>query len=361
MRFWPFFLSRPHGLDEWIERCLLPVLGNHGVVGTSALWTMQDQTAEILKTTAAGTVADYFGRANGTVSGKTYYNQLTVSGTLNPDVTGTYTVGGMQNGKPYWRRGSDNWFVWWRSAGLTDWRLTSELGNGVTTYRWSTYGNPDTSLLNASFNPLGSSTGTATVAGVTESGTYLFVPAGLTPAATGPAIGGEVVRGIGFDGAAGYVARTGGIALSQDFTVSFWINPVSTAGTIAIVAQRAGANTGQFFIFLLASAINVDTPTGGATGRWNTSVGLTTGAWQHIAVTYNGTNRYLYVNGAATGPNGDRTGALNGTAADLFLGRDSSAAQYYLNGSMAATFIAPAALSAGEINMLYRTAKFGEF
>ena len=67
---------------------------------------------------------------NPAITGTTYYNQVSVSGTMNPDATGTYAVGGMYNNLPYYQKGSTEFFIWYDStAGF--WRLvnTPTVGN----------------------------------------------------------------------------------------------------------------------------------------------------------------------------------------------------------------------------------------
>jgi hypothetical protein len=51
---------------------------------------------------------------------------LYVTGTLSPDVTGTYPFGGFYNGQPYFER-SAGWFIW-RHIGDAAWVLSESLG-----------------------------------------------------------------------------------------------------------------------------------------------------------------------------------------------------------------------------------------
>lgn len=107
---------------------------------------------------------------------------LEVTGTLTPNVTGTYIPIGMYGVHPCWKLDSGNWWIWFNvSSGW--WWITSELGT-LTTYRWYRNG-----YVNGAFTASGSSNGLATSTWTYESSlarittppsNYASPPTGLT-------------------------------------------------------------------------------------------------------------------------------------------------------------------------------------
>jgi hypothetical protein len=85
--------------------------------------------------------------------------RLTVSGTLVPDATtaDTGVAAGIHNEEPYWSWTNDaeTWYLWW---GGTGWNIGNALGGA--TLVWI---RPDVNIVGEYF-PIGSTTGTATVA-----------------------------------------------------------------------------------------------------------------------------------------------------------------------------------------------------
>jgi len=120
--------------------------------------------------TPGGTCASY-GVSSTEIPGL-YYKQVTVSGTLTPDATGTYTYDGLHNGKPYYRRGSDAYFIWYYGDDTNGWMISSALGS-VAVPRWK---NSRASIAEASYAPYSTTTGTATVANVVASGLCEVTP-----------------------------------------------------------------------------------------------------------------------------------------------------------------------------------------
>ena len=85
---------------------------------------------------------------------------LTVTGTLDPDITGSYTVGGTYNGKHYYQNADASRFIWGVFVGEVGyWRISSILGL-FDSADWS---RTDASVV-GEFSPAGTATGIATVA-----------------------------------------------------------------------------------------------------------------------------------------------------------------------------------------------------
>jgi hypothetical protein len=153
--------------------------------GAGGAWTLQDNltaSGNILHTagtlSAGGKNITTTGSGNLTISdgalitasglvSTVYYNQVTVTGTLTPDVTGTYTYVGSYRGVPYWKHNTLNYWVRSSSAETTFVVVDSAPGVGAS-LAWS---GPANYVLIGSYTPsYGAPAGTATVANVTASG-----------------------------------------------------------------------------------------------------------------------------------------------------------------------------------------------
>lgn len=90
---------------------------------------------------------------------------LIVSGTLTPDSTGDYFEAGTHNGKPYYKRDDDAWFIWWRPWGLplrSVWLISIGLDDTTGPFWGNTVDPPDPPSGN--YDPYNGAVGTATVA-----------------------------------------------------------------------------------------------------------------------------------------------------------------------------------------------------
>ena len=83
---------------------------------------------------------------------------LTVTGTLDPDITGSYTVAGTYNGKNYYVNTDASRHIWWDSHD-SQWAITVALGQYVVDIWYR----EDASVV-GEFTPAGTATGIATVA-----------------------------------------------------------------------------------------------------------------------------------------------------------------------------------------------------
>jgi hypothetical protein len=57
--------------------------------------------------------------------------EIQITGTLDPDAVGVYAEAGIYNGKPYYRRGGDAWYVWSIDDGGWETWLSTALGSGA--------------------------------------------------------------------------------------------------------------------------------------------------------------------------------------------------------------------------------------
>jgi len=80
-----------------------------------------------------------------------------VTGTLSPDVTGTYSPIGKYNGKPYYEIAATGWLIWW--DGSANWKISTVPGTEGADF-W-TRNDP---AIEGVYTPGGTATGDATVA-----------------------------------------------------------------------------------------------------------------------------------------------------------------------------------------------------
>lgn len=88
-------------------------------------------------------------------------SQMRITGTLSPDATGIYTEAGTYGGSPYFRRGTDSWYLWRHYTSDGYWRITEAVGTSTAgVARWA---NSSTDPV-GTYSPGSPATGTATVA-----------------------------------------------------------------------------------------------------------------------------------------------------------------------------------------------------
>ena len=137
---------------------------------------------------------------------------------------------------------------------------------------------------------------------------------------------------------------------NNDCSINVWINPDTTAGT-TIIYDEHDSGGGGFIIRLSAGFINIwhdATATSGA-------IGISTGSWQMITITYDGTDYRLYVNGTLDSTSFPVTkNATKNTAANIYIGRYSHAASGYFTGGIdELTVWAGKTLTQAEITTIY--------
>jgi hypothetical protein len=339
-----------------LERYLEVLLADHPV----AIWPLGEVN---------GTVARDVGPngLNGTYSGgTTYYNTVTVSGTLNPDVTGIYTAAGMYNGKPYYTNGT--YFIWNYSVN-SKYYIAPTAPGGALNQPGTWYG-PASLLIDGTYSSAtgGTSTGTATVANDTNSGTYLFIP-GYTLGNAGPVVNGTALGAAGFNGVNGLVNM--GNILDQptnDFSLEIWFKTtsVATGSNNALIMKRTtgtGNDAGYQFC-----APNGTVRFHIADGATNTNLirgsGLNDNAWHHaVGVAIRGTSLSLFIDGAQSGDSmasAFTTDISSAASINLALGALRTANTYHpFSGSLALASIYPTALPAERVRLHYLAAVQG--
>lgn len=135
---------------------------------------------------------------------------------------------------------------------------------------------------------------------------------------------GKIVTAVEWDGSGAYID----VADSADFdvaacTITAWIYPDSFGeggyGRIVYHVDTAGNADGLELLLDTASdtlAFNTYNGAGGSEGDKSNASSIATGAWQHVAVDWDGSNSDFYVDGAAVGTPAHTIGT--GTAAAVF-------------------------------------------
>src|SRR5262249_316266 len=191
----------------------------------------------------------------------------------------------------------------------------------------------------------GSGTTTADASGNGNNGTLVNGPLWTA---------GRVGNSLFFDGIDDNVTvlDSNSLDLSSSFTLSAWVNPVSTFTDFRSIFAK---NYSYYLYASVAGYCGNGSPLGGFSGATNQIVcqpsPLPINTWTHLAVTYNGSALTLYPNGVAVATSAF-SGALSPTTGTLQIG----ASQFgeYFKGLIDEVRIYNTALSATEIQTIYQ-------
>lgn len=135
-----------------------------------------------------------------------------------------------------------------------------------------------------------------------------------------------------------------------NMTISAWINPTALSGTHAVVNRNAP------YLLWVDAGRQMNTGLSNGTWYWHASGAntLELSKWQHIAFTYNGSVRKLYINGVQVG-SGDTqiSGNINSNSTGIAIGYDSCCSRNYFNGSIDDVRIYDEELTSTEIKQLF--------
>jgi hypothetical protein len=150
-----------------------------------------------------------------------------------------------------------------------------------------------------------------------------------------------------FDGAAGYVSTgvSGLPAANASQTISAWVNVTALpASDASIVALNGSSSTVR--LALSPTALGVLRNDGTAL---ISTAPPSTGAWHHVAYTWDGSNNQLYVDGTAVSPT--TTAHDSAAVSSAFIGATGAAAGF-LSGKVDDVRVYSAALSATQVSRL---------
>jgi hypothetical protein len=167
---------------------------------------------------------------------------------------------------------------------------------------------------------LGESSGTTAVDEMGASnGTY---SGGYTLGAAGALVN-DANTAVDLNGTSGRMSAPSvpALDLTSQVSIEAWVNPDSLAGTRWIV------NKGTFYYLYIS---NGTTYFGIHQGGYLfvTTTTVTTGAWQHLVGTYDGSTLVLYRNGVVVAQ-APASGAISSTSTAVFVGAVSAAGSYY--------------------------------
>ncbi len=140
---------------------------------------------------------------------------------------------------------------------------------------------------------------------------------------------------------------------SNQLTLEAWANPTTLSGDTHIVSKiiQAGQHSNPYFAYSL-HVVSGNVPrfwvtTGGVGHTVQSSVGLTSNTWYHIAGTYDGATLNIYVNGQLAG-SASATGNINGYTGPLRLAANGAGGEVW-NGKIDDVRVYSRALSKAEI------------
>ena len=309
------------------------------------------------------------------ISGYKFYNTITVSGTLSPDVADTYNYDGLvENGVRYKSQNTHDlgvngigyWYITQTNISGNYYYVASGFNNGTDPWakRWY-YGTGvgfggQWASIAGSYSATGTATGTLVVSNNTNSGIALFVPSGVVLQSAGTTMNGENVKCGAFNGVNGLISETSWYPANA-FTFSGWVKPLGTGMNYvfgprlnnwpAIFLSTGGGTNRPYFNF------------GSTTARtWVAKDLVSDGKWHHVACTMPGNtvddidNSVFYVDGTALEVYATAKGASIYSRTGVFIGKNDAGPSAF-NGSIAHVLVIPTALTSSEISMLYRTAK----
>jgi chitodextrinase len=189
------------------------------------------------------------------------------------------------------------------------------------------------------YSNIASATTQATVAGLVAAysfnegtGTTVGDSSGLgntgTVANTTWTTSGKFGNALVFNGSSSFVTinDSGSLHLTTGMTLEAWVNPTTVSS-----AWRDVIYKGNDSYYLEGTSDNSSRPAGG--GTWGASpvygtAALTANTWAYLALTYDGANLRLYVNGAQVASQA-RTGNIASSTNPLQIGGDSIYGQYF--------------------------------
>lgn len=320
-------------------------------VGGGDTWPLTQRVAD-----AGMTLKSLTGQYLATVSNTVYYNQVTVSGALSPDATGTYSVVGVVNGYPYYvlNIAGTNWYCsWGLFYGAYRYGLSVKIGGDNSSNYWrgisAGVAPPATNYL-----PVAPATGIATVANVTASGVYRTDLLGVTLGSTGPTLCGEPANAAAFDGSAGHAYSTyAPITLAGAWTLSAWLKAAGNATSGAALSTTRTDSTLTWLGFsnnLTKLLVYLRNAAGTQILNVSSNAVVFDNTWHHVAFRNNNGAAVLYVDGVADTANFNFTPAGTFAPTITTIGAvKSTTVGNYFPGSLAYVSLSPEALGAADI------------
>jgi hypothetical protein len=151
------------------------------------------------------------------------------------------------------------------------------------------------------------------------------------------------------------VADSASLDLTSGMTVSAWVRPTSLSSWRTVVLKEIGGGLAYgLYAHNDSSRPSAWTRIGGAERGLDGTAALALNAWTHIAMTYDGANVRLFINGAQVASRA-QTGAINTSTNPLRIGGNTIWGEYF-NGLIDEVRIYNRALTAAEITTDMNTA-----
>ena len=205
---------------------------------------------------------------------------------------------------------------------------------------------PTDALIHYTFDP-----GSISGATVTNNGTLGTAANGTMQNAT--SVAGQFGNGLSFTGTSSGVRTTGNVAIGNAFTFACWVSTTNANSNFSRIImnnyQTSGylgtnnANPGRFLTIVKNQFIT------------NTTATDTSGAWHHLAMTWDGTAQSFYYDGVLVGIPTNQAGPTTLNTLIGF-GCNSNAYSECWNGKMDEAFVFGRALSVAEIGSLFTNA-----
>jgi hypothetical protein len=168
-------------------------------------------------------------------------------------------------------------------------------------------------------------------------------------------VSGRSGNGLQFDGVNDYVRVGDVLDIYDRITLSVWIKPATVSRDQDIVCKdwqtsymgyEFGINSAGELMFRI-------NPTSSSYAyRTSSGAGITTNTWQHVAVTFDGTNVRFYKNGALITTVAG-SGRLYSSSEVVYVGTYETTGMYVFSGALDELRIYNRQLSSSEINQLY--------
>jgi hypothetical protein len=137
-----------------------------------------------------------------------------------------------------------------------------------------------------------------------------------------------------FGGVADYVEfpEDNILNLSNDFTISFWVNTTSTS-LGRIIYKRIDSNNAYQVAMTSDGTISVGTVIGGTTYRNSSTTSINNGTWRHVTTTIDSLNNIkIFIDGTEEATYKSTTIARAGTVNELFIGKRADNSSFFQGG-----------------------------